>query len=169
LSLFSIKITTLGYMYHVCLIQPISARKATHMKLGTCSGSSQSELHLNYKIVSIEWSVCLWVATLWMQKCACSGISSVGPLLGLHSVHVCTDGLHVWRLQYFCVWWGPRAPMQDYGRLNVVSRCILPFWKKNYAGSENHSPHQLRKRSHFVTEYRKAPPRWKGKEKSMGT
>jgi len=54
LSLFSIKITTLGYMYHVCLIQPISARKATHMKLGTCSGSSQSELHLNYKIVSIE-------------------------------------------------------------------------------------------------------------------
>jgi hypothetical protein len=30
--------------------------------------------------------------------------------------------------------------------------------KKNYAGSENHSPHQLRKRSHFGTEYRKAPP-----------
>jgi hypothetical protein len=24
--------------------------------------------------------------------------------------------------------------------------------KKNYAGSEDHSPHQLRKRSHFGTE-----------------
>jgi hypothetical protein len=34
---------------------------------------------------------------------------------------------------------------------------------KNYAG-----PHQLRKRSHFGTEYRKAPPPRKGKEKSMG-
>jgi hypothetical protein len=40
--------------------------------------------------------------------------------------------------------------------------------EKNYAGSENHSPHQLRKRSHFGTEYRKAPPPRKGKEKSMG-
>jgi hypothetical protein len=30
--------------------------------------------------------------------------------------------------------------------------------KENYAGSENHSPHQLRKRSHFGTEYHKAPP-----------
>jgi len=30
--------------------------------------------------------------------------------------------------------------------------------KKNYAGSENHSPHKLRKRSHFGTEYCKAPP-----------
>jgi hypothetical protein len=38
----------------------------------------------------------------------------------------------------------------------------------NYAGSENHSPHQLRKRSHFGTEYRKAPPPRKGKETSMG-
>jgi hypothetical protein len=38
----------------------------------------------------------------------------------------------------------------------------------NYAGSENHSPHYLRKRSHFGTEYRKAPPPRKGKEKSMG-
>jgi hypothetical protein len=41
--------------------------------------------------------------------------------------------------------------------------------RKNYAGNENHSPHQLRKRSHFgTTEYRKAPPPRKGKEKSMG-
>jgi hypothetical protein len=40
--------------------------------------------------------------------------------------------------------------------------------RKNYAGSENHSPHQVRKRSHFGTEYRKAPPPRKGKEKSMG-
>ena len=30
--------------------------------------------------------------------------------------------------------------------------------KQNYAGSENHSPHQLRKRSHFGTEYRKRLP-----------
>jgi hypothetical protein len=40
--------------------------------------------------------------------------------------------------------------------------------KKNYTGSEIHSPHQLRKRSHFGTEYRKAPPPRKGKEKLMG-
>jgi len=44
-------------------------------------------------------------------------------------------------------------------------------WKKkrkNHAGSEHHSPHKLRKRVHFGTEYRKAPPPRKGKEKSMG-
>ena len=41
--------------------------------------------------------------------------------------------------------------------------------KKNYAGSENHSPHKLRKRSHFGTEYRKALPPWKGKEKQWGS
>jgi hypothetical protein len=35
--------------------------------------------------------------------------------------------------------------------------------RKNYAGSESHSPHYLRKRSHFGTEYRKAPPPPKGK------
>jgi hypothetical protein len=40
--------------------------------------------------------------------------------------------------------------------------------RKNYAGSEHHSPHKLRKRSHFGTEYRKAPPLRKGKEKLMG-
>ena len=40
--------------------------------------------------------------------------------------------------------------------------------KKSYAGSESHSPHQLRNRSHFGTEYRKAPPPRKEKEKSMG-
>jgi hypothetical protein len=41
--------------------------------------------------------------------------------------------------------------------------------KKNYAGSESHSPHKLRKGSHFGTEYRKAPPpRKEGKGKSMG-
>ena len=40
--------------------------------------------------------------------------------------------------------------------------------RKNYAGSESHSPHKLRKRSHFGNEYRKAPPPRKGKEKSMG-
>jgi hypothetical protein len=41
--------------------------------------------------------------------------------------------------------------------------------KKNYAGGENHSPHQLRKRSHFGTKYCKAPhPPKGGKEISMG-
>ena len=36
----------------------------------------------------------------------------------------------------------------------------------NYAGSENHSPHQLRKRSHFGTGYRKKlPPERKQKIK----
>ena len=40
--------------------------------------------------------------------------------------------------------------------------------KKNYAGSENHSPHQLRKKSHFGTEYCKAPSPRKWKGKSMG-
>jgi hypothetical protein len=40
--------------------------------------------------------------------------------------------------------------------------------RKNYAGSKNHSPQQSRKRSHFGTEYCKAPPPQKGKEKSMG-
>jgi hypothetical protein len=40
--------------------------------------------------------------------------------------------------------------------------------KKNYAGSGNHSPHKLRKKSHFGTEYCKAPPPRKGKEKLMG-
>ena len=40
--------------------------------------------------------------------------------------------------------------------------------KEKNIGSESHSPHQLRKRSHFGTEYRKAPPPRKGKEKSMG-
>jgi hypothetical protein len=40
--------------------------------------------------------------------------------------------------------------------------------KEKNIGSESHSPHQLRKRSHFGTEYRKAPPPRKGKETSMG-
>jgi hypothetical protein len=40
--------------------------------------------------------------------------------------------------------------------------------KKDYAGSESHSPHLSKKRSHFGTEYRKAPPLQKGKEKSTG-
>jgi len=40
--------------------------------------------------------------------------------------------------------------------------------KKNHAGSENHSPHWLRKMSHFGTEYRKAPPPRKEKEKVNG-
>jgi len=46
------------YMHHVCLIQSISARKVTHIKLGTCSGSSQCQLHFGTKMVSIGWSGC---------------------------------------------------------------------------------------------------------------
>jgi len=45
-------------MHNVCLIQSISARKATHTKLGTCSGSSQCQLHFGTKMVSIGWSCC---------------------------------------------------------------------------------------------------------------
>jgi len=48
-------------MLHVCLIQSISASKATHMKLGTHSGSSQCQLHFGTKMVSIGWSGCEWL------------------------------------------------------------------------------------------------------------
>jgi hypothetical protein len=41
--------------------------------------------------------------------------------------------------------------------------------KKNYAGSENHSPHQLRKKSRFGAEYRKAPPPRKGRKNQWGS
>jgi hypothetical protein len=40
--------------------------------------------------------------------------------------------------------------------------------KENCVGSENHSPHYSREKSYFGTEYRKAPPPLKAKEKSMG-
>ena len=49
---------------------------------------------------------------------------------------------------------------------NASKQCFRK--ERNYRGSESHSPHQLRKGSHFVTEYRKAPPPQKGKEKPMG-
>ena len=49
------------YMHHVCLIQSISARKATHIKLGTRSGSSQCQLHFGTKIVSIGCRGCEWL------------------------------------------------------------------------------------------------------------
>jgi hypothetical protein len=53
--------------------------------------------------------------------------------------------------------------------MQLCSSDVVNFLKrkrkrKNYAGSENHSPHLLRKRSHFGTEYCKAPPPRKGKE-----
>ena len=48
-------------MHHVCLIQSISALKATHIKLGTRSGSSQCQLHFGTKVVSIGWSGCEWL------------------------------------------------------------------------------------------------------------
>ena len=54
-------------MHHVCLIRSISARKATHIKLGTFSGSSQCQLHFGIKMVSIGWmavSGCLLNAKL---------------------------------------------------------------------------------------------------------
>jgi len=47
----------------------------------------------------------------------------------------------------------------------LTSTCLATKEKKNYVGSENYSP---MKRSHFGTEYCKAPPPRKGKEKSMG-
>jgi len=48
-------------MHHVCLIQSTSARKATHMKLGTCSGSSQCQLQFGTKMVSIGCSGYEWL------------------------------------------------------------------------------------------------------------
>jgi hypothetical protein len=52
-----------------------------------------------------------------------------------------------------------------------VTLVLLEKEKKigNYTGSENQSPHKLKKRSHFGTEYRKAPPPQKGKEKQWGS
>ena len=49
------------YMHHVCLIQSFSTCKATHIQLGTCSGSSQCQLHFGTKVVSIGWSGCEWL------------------------------------------------------------------------------------------------------------
>ena len=49
------------YMHHVRLIQSTSARKVTHIKLGTCSGSSQCQLQFGTKMVSIGWSGCEWL------------------------------------------------------------------------------------------------------------
>ena len=53
------------YMHHVCLIQSISARKATHIKLGTRSGSSPCQLQFGTKMVSIGWSGCEWLPSKW--------------------------------------------------------------------------------------------------------
>jgi len=44
-------------MQHVYLLQSISARKATHIKLGTCSGSSQCQLHFGTKMSMDESAV----------------------------------------------------------------------------------------------------------------
>jgi hypothetical protein len=41
--------------------------------------------------------------------------------------------------------------------------------RKNYVGSESHSPHLLRKRSHFGTEYRKALPLEKERNDQWGS
>jgi hypothetical protein len=53
LSHFPMEITTLGF---TC-----TARKAIHIKLGTCSGSSQCQLHFGTTMVSIGWSGCEWL------------------------------------------------------------------------------------------------------------
>ena len=50
----------------------------------------------------------------------------------------------------------------------LLIQYYIKMKRKNYVGSESHSPHLLSKRSHFGTDYRKAPPPQKGKEKSMG-
>jgi hypothetical protein len=52
--------------------------------------------------------------------------------------------------------------------MSHLRRTIKKTKRKNYVGSESHSPHLLRKRSHFGTEYRKALPPRKGQGKSMG-
>ena len=67
-----------AYMHHVCLIQSISARKATNLKLGICSGSSQCQLQFGKKngVNRMKW---LWVAAFWMQKCVFSGIPLLAP------------------------------------------------------------------------------------------
>ena len=49
------------YMHHVRLIQSTSARKVTHIKLGTCSGSSQCQLQFGTKMMSIGWSCFEWL------------------------------------------------------------------------------------------------------------
>ena len=41
--------------------------------------------------------------------------------------------------------------------------------KKDYAGSESLSPYLLKKRSHFGTEYRKAPPPREGRKHQWGS
>jgi len=48
-------------MHRGCLIQSVSARKVTHIKLGTCSNGSQCQLHFGTKMVSIGWSGCEWL------------------------------------------------------------------------------------------------------------
>jgi hypothetical protein len=48
-------------MHHVCLIQSISARKATHIELGTCSGSSQCQLQSGTQMMSIKLNGCGWL------------------------------------------------------------------------------------------------------------
>jgi hypothetical protein len=50
----------------------------------------------------------------------------------------------------------------------LLIQYYIKMKRKNYVGSESHSPHLLSKRSHFGTDYRKAPPPRKGKEKLMG-
>ena len=61
--------------------------------------------------------------------------------------------------------WEWVAPSTTITRWSLILRVKK---RKNSAGSEKHCPHQLRKRSHFGTEYRKAPPPPKRKGKING-
>ena len=63
-------------MQHVCLIQSISARKATHIKMGTWSGSCQCQLRFSTKIVSIGWSGCEWL----LYECKNAHFQAFPPL-----------------------------------------------------------------------------------------
>ena len=63
-------------MHHVCLIQSISARKAIHIKLCTCSGSSQCQLQFCTKVVSIGWSGCEWLPS----ECKNAHFQAIPPL-----------------------------------------------------------------------------------------
>jgi len=74
-------------MHHVCLIQSISARKATHIKLGTRSGSSQCQLHFGTKMVSMGWSGCEWLPS----ECKNAHFQAFPPLAPSDIIHGYSD------------------------------------------------------------------------------
>ena len=89
--------------------------------------------------VHTNWmrAVLLYIVLLYMWCCACD---AVHVMLCMWCCACCLDADHCFMLCYVVV----QRPVSD----------ALSAWKrrgKNYAGSENHSPHQSRKRSHFGT------------------